>query len=61
MTTTKPHTRHKRILKKAGLSYRKAAPILGVHFTHLDRVLQGRRESKSLLKRIEDLGKGGKA
>lgn len=60
MTTTKPQTRHKRILKGLGLSYRKAAPILGVHFTHLDRVLQGRRESKSLLKRIESLKGGAK-
>jgi hypothetical protein len=55
MPTPKPHTRHKRLLKKKGWSYRKAAPVLGVHFTHLDRVLQGTRESRALLQRIEDL------
>lgn len=55
MPTTKPHAHHKRLLKKKGWSYRKAAPVLGVHFTHLDRVLQGARESRALLQRIEEL------
>lgn len=55
MTTIKPHTRHKRLLKQKGWSYRQAAPALGVHFSHLDRVLQGRRESRALLERIEAL------
>ncbi len=55
MTITKGKTRHKRLLKEKGYSYRRAAPLLGVHFTHLDRVLQGHRESASLLRRIEEL------
>lgn len=45
----------KRYLHKMGWSYRTAAPVLGVHFTHLARVLTGRRTSKSLLRRIHDL------
>lgn len=55
------HKRHKAILKKHGLSYRRAAILFGVHFTHLDRVLQGRRESQALLDQIESLEKGGQA
>lgn len=58
MTNTKTrsaHTREKRLLKAKGYSYRKAAPELGVNFSHLSRVLNGHRESKSLLKRIEAL------
>lgn len=53
--------RHKAILKKHGLSYRRAAIRFGVHFTHLDRVLQGRRESQALLDQIEALENGGAA
>lgn len=50
-----PTDRYKRALKKKGWSYRTAAPALGVHFTHLNRVLQGERTSRSLLERIEKL------
>ena len=61
MTITKPTpaTRHKRLLREKGWSYRTAAPVLEVHWTHLNRVLQGERISKSLLKRIEALPKKG--
>lgn len=58
MTNTKTrraHSRHKRMLAAKGWSYRTAAPILEVHWTHLNRVLQGERVSKALLKRIETM------
>nr|DAM51188.1 MAG TPA: centromere-binding protein [Caudoviricetes sp.] len=45
----------KQILHEKGWSYRTAAPFLGVHYTHLARVLTGFRASKSLLRRIQDL------
>ena len=61
MARTKAHTKHKRLLREKGWSYRNAAPVLGVHFSHLDRVLQGHRESKALLARIESLPRKGAA
>lgn len=45
----------KKHLHEIGWSYRTAAVVLGVHFTHLARVLTGKRTSKSLLRRIYDL------
>lgn len=63
MTTNKalPHSRHKQLLKKRGWSYRTAAPVLDVHWTHLYRVLKGTRHSKALLARIEALPEKGAA
>ena len=49
------HVKHKRMLVKKGWSRRAAAPHLGVHYTHLDLVLNGHRASKALLRRIEEL------
>ncbi len=37
---------------RKGWTCRTAAPLLGVHFTHLHKVLIGRRESQSLLNRV---------
>lgn len=48
-------TAAKRRLKEVGLSYRSAAPRLGVCYQHLCSVLNGRRESQRLLKKIEEL------
>lgn len=51
------------LMKERGHSYRSAAKFLGVHFTHLDRVLQGHRESKTLMAKISNLPirrKGGR-
>jgi predicted transcriptional regulator len=42
-------------LKNMGLSYRKAAPLLGVTYPHLSYVLNGHRDSKRLLKAIAEL------
>jgi predicted transcriptional regulator len=42
-------------LKNMGLSYRKAAPLLGVTYPHLSYVLNGHRESRRLLKAISEL------
>lgn len=42
-------------LKEKGWSHRSAARELGVSFEHLNRVLNGHRESKSLLIRIGGL------
>ena len=47
--------RIKRKLKSAGLSYRQAAPLLGVTYVHLSYVLNGHRDSRSLLRRIDAL------
>jgi hypothetical protein len=49
------HIRHKRMLKKKGWSYRTASPVLGVHFQHLAKVLHGSRDSRTLLRKIEEL------
>lgn len=45
----------KQVLKEKGYTYRQAAPVLGVHFTHLAKVLTGVRISASLLRRISEL------
>ncbi len=42
-------------LKKKGWTQVAAAPRLGVRFEHLNRVLNGHRESKRLLRKIEEL------
>jgi hypothetical protein len=47
----------KRHLKLCGWSYRTAAPVLGVRFEHLCRVLNGQRESKALLQRVVNLSR----
>jgi lambda repressor-like predicted transcriptional regulator len=49
--------RAKESLKRKGWSYRKVAPSLGVHWTHLARVLTGKRDSRRLLRAIEGLPK----
>jgi hypothetical protein len=36
-------------LKQMGWSYRSAAPLLGIRYEHLSRVLNGERVSKRLL------------
>lgn len=43
------------MLRERGWSYRAAAAPLGVHFSHLNHVLNGRRASSALLDRIEKL------
>gem|GEM_PF-6138216 len=45
----------KTALRKAGIPQLQAAPLLGVTFEHLNRVLNGHRESQSLLRRTFDL------
>ena len=45
----------KKKLKQLGLSQRKAAPLLGVSFPHLNYVLNGHRESRRLLRKIAEL------
>jgi transcriptional regulator with XRE-family HTH domain len=45
----------KRRLKKKGWSNRAAAQMLGVTFEHLNRVLNGHRESARLISSIEAL------
>lgn len=42
-------------LKDLGWTYRAAAPVLGVHFTHLCLVLNGHRVSRRLLTKIAQL------
>lgn len=49
-----PH-KAKKSLRTKGWSYRTAAPLLGVHYTHLCQVLTGRRKSRRLLAAIEAL------
>ena len=44
-------------LSLKGWSYRTAAPELGVHWTHLAKVLTGKRESRRLLASIHTLPK----
>jgi hypothetical protein len=48
-------TTAKRALTAKRLSYRRAAPLLGVTYQHLSEVLNGRRQSRRLLARIETL------
>jgi hypothetical protein len=45
----------KRALAIRGWSYRTAAPLLHVKFTHLAKVLAGYRQSRALLQRIDAL------
>jgi len=45
----------KRKLKHLGLSYRGVAPQLGVTYQHLCLVLNGHRQSRRLLRKIEEL------
>jgi hypothetical protein len=54
---TKPtgQIRHKHLLAQKGWSYRAACRELGYTLTHLDSVLNGRRESRRLLAAIEAL------
>ena len=49
------HERHKRMLKEKGWSYRTAGEQLGRHWMTIYEVLNGRRKSGDLLKRIEAL------
>lgn len=44
----------KQKLKYLGWSYRSVAPIFGVHFVHLALVLNGHRQSKTLINSIEN-------
>ena len=50
---TRIHAKHK--LKHLGLSYRKAAPMLGVTYQHLSFVLNGHRQSRRLITAIQSL------
>ena len=45
----------KKYLREAGWSQQAAAKYLGVTFEHLNRVLNGHRESLSLIEKIEKL------
>ena len=59
---TRERTKHK--LKEAGLSYRRAAPMLGVTYQHLSEVLNGHRKCVRLLleaNRLADLAGRGRA
>lgn len=57
MTITKniSPTAARRILRERGYTYRSAAALLGVNFTHLHRVCIGERPSRSLLRRVSEL------
>lgn len=50
-------SKSKEKLEILGLSIRAAAPLLGCSFQHLAEVLRGRRESKRLLEKINNLTK----
>jgi hypothetical protein len=39
-------------MRSTRLTYRDCAPVVGVNYSHLHRVLTGRRESLSLLERL---------
>lgn len=47
--------RAKKILSRKGWTYRDAAPVLGVTYQHLSEVLNGHRESRRILKGIDDI------
>ena len=47
----------KKLLKQNGWSYRKAAPVLQVHYSHICQVLNGHRKSKRLVNDILNLKK----
>lgn len=53
MMTSQPPA--KAALERKGWSQRAAARHLGVTFEHLNRVLNGHRESASLLRRVDAL------
>lgn len=53
--TSQRHETAKAKLKKKGWSHRTAARELGVSFEHLNRVLNGHRESNRLLIRVDRL------
>lgn len=55
--TRQRHETAKEKLKANGWSHRTAARELGVSFEHLNRVLNGHRESRSLLARVAKLPK----
>lgn len=57
MPTTKHPTpaQARQTLKKKGWSYRSAAPLLGVNFSHLYRVLSGERHSERVLTGVATL------
>lgn len=44
-------------LKRGGWSYRSIAPLLGVSYQHLCEVLNGRRQSRRLLRAISGVKK----
>ena len=48
-------TTTKRTFKARGWTYRRAAPVLGVTYQHLCLVLNGRRESRRLLRAVSQL------
>lgn len=50
---TRERAKHK--LKELGWSYRSVAPVLGVTYQHLSEVLNGHRESRRILRKIEKL------
>jgi hypothetical protein len=52
---SKPTSDPKARLRAKGWTLRPAAALLGVHWTHLNRVLRGERHSASLLRRVESL------
>jgi len=51
----KAYISEKAILKKKGWSYRSAGPVLGVTYQHLSEVLNGKRSSLRLLRKIRTL------
>ena len=46
---------HRDILRSKGWTLRPAAAELGVHWTHLGKVLAGKRHSQSLIRRAASL------
>jgi len=55
MTSQAKRNAIKRRLTSKGWTQSEAAKTLGVTFEHLNRVLNGHRESGSLLKKLEDM------
>jgi len=51
----RPIAYYRSMLRAKGWTLRTAAPLLGVHFSHLHHVLTGSRHSAALLARIEKL------
>lgn len=50
-----PAHSHSDALRAKGWTLRPAAKVLGVHWTHLQKVLTGSRHSAALLRRVEAL------